>query len=52
MCILYFFTSEKLNTLKKTFLIAYLMKNKFLLKERRIVRDKVRILNKEGSSVS
>ncbi len=52
MCILYFFTSVKLNTLKKTFLIAYLTKNKFLLKERRIVRDEVRIVDKEGSSVS
>jgi hypothetical protein len=29
-----------------------LMKNKFLLKERRIVRDEVRIVDEEGSSVS
>jgi len=28
------------------------MKNKFLLKERRIVRDEVRIVDEEGSSVS
>jgi hypothetical protein len=29
-----------------------LMKNKFLLKERRIVRDEVRIVDEEGGSVS